>query len=85
MQFILDSADEFSKNDVVATQRSAKTQGCNRPNLPTGNIRQSQFGNYAAGYTLRAQGGDNGGGSENLALTQVDNTRNLIRRLTPLE
>ncbi|MEG1242836.1 MAG: DNA cytosine methyltransferase, partial [Oscillospiraceae bacterium] len=47
---------------------------------------QSQFGNYAEGCTtLRAQGGDNGGGSENLALTKAPNTRNLIRRLTPLE
>ena len=47
---------------------------------------QSQFGNYAEGCTtLRAQGGDNGGGSENLALTQEPNTRKLIRRLTPLE
>lgn len=47
---------------------------------------QSQFGNYAEGCTtLRAQGGDNGGGSENLVATATPNTRNLIRRLTPLE
>ena len=35
--------------------------------------------------TLRAQGGDNGGGSENL-VTQMNTTNTfLIRRLTPLE
>ena len=43
---------------------------------------QSQFGNYAEGCsTLRAQGGDIGGGSENLIVESV----RLIRRLTPLE
>ena len=43
---------------------------------------QSQFANYAEGVsTLRAQGGDHGGGSENL----VTEPTNLIRRLTPLE
>ena len=47
---------------------------------------QSQFGNYAEGCTtLRAQGGDNGGGSENLVAAVSGNSRKLIRRLTPLE
>ena len=47
---------------------------------------QSQFGNYAEGYTtLRAQGGDNGGGSENLVAAVGGTSRKLIRRLTPLE
>ncbi|MBZ2175604.1 DNA cytosine methyltransferase [Schnuerera sp. xch1] len=42
---------------------------------------QSTFANYKEGCaTLRAGGGDNGGGSENLVAT-----RNLVRRLTPLE
>ncbi|WP_333657171.1 DNA cytosine methyltransferase [Tissierella praeacuta] len=42
---------------------------------------QSEFANYKEGCaTLRAEGGDNGGGSENLVAT-----RNLVRRLTPLE
>lgn len=42
---------------------------------------QSDFANYKEGCsTLRAEGGDNGGGSENLAVIQ-----NLVRRLTPLE
>ncbi len=47
---------------------------------------QSQFGNYSEGCTtLRAQGGDNGGGSENLVATVGGKNRKLIRRLTPLE
>lgn len=47
---------------------------------------QSQFGNYSEGCTtLRAQGGDNGGGSENLIATANGKNRKLIRRLTPLE
>lgn len=48
---------------------------------------QSQFGNYAEGCsTLRAQGGDNGGGSENLVATaDIARETNLVRRLTPLE
>lgn len=42
---------------------------------------QSEYANYKEGCaTLRAEGGDNGGGSENLIAT-----RNLVRRLTPLE
>ena len=42
---------------------------------------QSAFADYKEGCgTLRAEGGDNGGGSENLAVS-----RNLVRRLTPLE
>lgn len=42
---------------------------------------QSEFANYKEGRaTLRAEGGDNGGGSENLVTT-----KNLVRRLTPLE
>ena len=42
---------------------------------------QSEFGNYKEGCaTLRAEGGDNGGGSENLVTT-----KNLVRRLTPME
>ena len=42
---------------------------------------QSEFANYKEGCaTLRAEGGDNGGGSENLITT-----KNLVRRLTPME
>lgn len=42
---------------------------------------QSEFANYKKGFTtIRAGGGDIGGGSENLV-----STKNLVRRLTPLE
>ncbi|XAY17466.1 DNA (cytosine-5-)-methyltransferase [Bengtsoniella intestinalis] len=42
---------------------------------------ESSFGDYGDGVsTIRASGGNNGGGSENLAITH-----NLVRRLTPLE
>ena len=79
-------SDEFSKNDVVATQSARQHKDATDLICQPEIFGQSQFGNYAEGCTtLRAQGGDNGGGSENLALTQADNTRNLIRRLTPLE
>lgn len=47
---------------------------------------QSQFANYAPGCsTLRAQGGDHGGGSENLVTESGKDHCRLIRRLTPLE
>ncbi len=47
---------------------------------------QSQFANYAPGCsTLRAQGGDHGGGSENLVTESGNDHCRLIRRLTPLE
>jgi DNA (cytosine-5)-methyltransferase 1 len=53
---------------------------------------QSQYSSYESGAssaTLRASGGTNGGGSENLTVNvtvpQEANSRNLIRRLTPLE
>ncbi|MEG1191126.1 MAG: DNA cytosine methyltransferase, partial [Oscillospiraceae bacterium] len=79
-------SDEFAENEVPATQSAGQHKDATdlicRPEV----FGQSQFGNYAEGCTtLRAQGGDNGGGSENLALTKAPNTRNLIRRLTPLE
>ena len=47
---------------------------------------QSQFGGYQEGIsTLRANGGDHGGGSENLAVTAMKEALLLIRRLIPLE
>lgn len=47
---------------------------------------QSQFGNYTPGCsTLRAQGGDHGGSSENLVVSTKRRYPLLIRRLTPLE
>lgn len=47
---------------------------------------QSQFGNYAeGGSTLRAKGGDHGGGSENLVTAGSKVTGYIVRRLTPTE
>lgn len=75
--------DEFSENDVVATQSARQHKDATDLICQPEIFGQSQYGNYAEGCTtLRAQGGDNGGGSENLV---KENGRNLIRRLTPLE
>ena len=75
--------DEFSENDVVATQSARQHKDATDLICQPEVFGQSQYGNYAEGCTtLRAQGGDNGGGSENLV---KENGRNLIRRLTPLE
>jgi DNA (cytosine-5)-methyltransferase 1 len=76
-------SDEFSENDVVATQSARQHKDATDLVCQPEIFGQSQYGNYAEGCsTLRAQGGDNGGGSENLV---KENGRNLIRRLTPLE
>ncbi|MEG1304888.1 MAG: DNA cytosine methyltransferase, partial [Oscillospiraceae bacterium] len=66
------------KNDIVASTQSARQ---NKDATGLVCYGQSQFANYREGVsTLRANGGDHGGGSENLI-----SARNLIRRLTPLE
>lgn len=45
-----------------------------------------QFANYRQGCgTLKASGGDYGGGSENLILNDDNNKQYVVRRLTPLE
>lgn len=76
-------SDEFAENDVVATQSARQHKDATDLVCQSEIFGQSQYGNYAEGCTtLRAQGGDNGGGSENLV---KENNRNLIRRLTPLE
>lgn len=76
-------SDEFSENDVVATQSSRQYKDATDLICQPEIFGQSQYGNYAEGCaTLRTQGGDNGGGSENLV---KENKQNLIRRLTPLE
>lgn len=81
--FSLQRSDEFSENDVVATQSARQHKAATDLICQPEIFGQSQYGNYAEGCTtLRAQGGDNGGGSENLV---KENGRNLIRRLTPLE
>ncbi len=76
-------SDEFSENDVIATQSARQHKDATDLICQPEVFGQSQYGNYAEGCTtLRAQGGDNGGGSENLV---KENGRNHIRRLTPLE
>jgi DNA (cytosine-5)-methyltransferase 1 len=76
-------SDEFFENDVTATQSARQHKDATDLICQPEIFGQSQYGNYAEGCaTLRAQGGDNGGGSENLV---KENGRNLIRRLTPLE
>ena len=79
-------SDEFSENEVVATQSARQYKDATDLVCQTEIFGQSQFGNYSEGCTtLRAQGGDNGGGSENLIATAGGKNRKLIRRLTPLE
>ena len=79
-------SDEFSENEVVATQSARQHKDATDPICQAEIFGQSQFGNYSEGCTtLRAQGGDNGGGSENLIATAGGKNRKLIRRLTPLE
>ena len=79
-------SDEFSENEVVATQSARQHKDATDLVCQPEIFGQSQFGNYSEGCTtLRAQGGDNGGGSENLIATADGKNRKLIRRLTPLE
>ena len=79
-------SDEFSENEVVATQSTRQYKDATDLVCKAEIFGQSQFGNYSEGCTtLRAQGGDNGGGSENLIATAGGKNRKLIRRLTPLE
>jgi DNA (cytosine-5)-methyltransferase 1 len=79
-------SDEFSENELVATQSARQYKDATDLVCQPEIFGQSQFGNYSEGCTtLRAQGGDNGGGSENLIATTDGKNRKLIRRLTPLE
>jgi len=79
-------SDEFSENEVVATQSARQHKDATDLVCQPEIFGQSQFGNYSEGCTtLRAQGGDNGGGSENLIAIADGKNRKLIRRLTPLE
>lgn len=71
-------SDQFSEECQVASTQSARQ---NKDATDLVCYGQSQHANYKEGVsTLRASGGDSGGGSENLITS-----RNLIRRLTPLE
>ena len=76
-------SDELVENEVVSTQSARQHKDATdlvcQPDI---------FGAYAEGCTtLRASGGDHGGGSENLVAMSGENPaeRRLIRRLTPLE
>ena len=76
-------SDEFSEKNVAATQSARQYKDATDLVCQPEIFGQSQYGNYAEGCSaLRAQGGDNGGGSENLV---KESKRKLIRRLTPLE
>lgn len=78
--------DIFKGNDVVSTQSARQHKDATDLIYQAEVFGQSQFGNYSPGCTtLRAQGGDNGGGSENLVAQENMPSAYLIRRLTPLE
>lgn len=71
-------SDQFSEECQVASTQSTRQ---NKDATDLICYGQTQHANYKEGVsTLRASGGDSGGGSENLITS-----RNLIRRLTPLE
>ena len=76
--------DVFRSDDVASTQSARQHKDATDLICEPVVYGQSQYGNYSQGCaTLRAQGGDNGGGSENLVTTTRPTV--LIRRLTPLE
>ena len=78
--------DIFKGNDVVSTQSARQHKDATDLVYQAEVFGQTQFGNYSPGCTtLRAQGGDNGGGSENLVAQENMASAYLIRRLTPLE
>jgi len=72
----------FTQKDVASTQCARQYKDATDLVHVYG---QADYSNYAEGVsTLRASGGSNGGGSENL-VTESSTSRKLIRRLTPLE
>ncbi len=78
--------DAFKDDSVAGTQSARQCKDATDLVCDAEVFGQSQFANFTPGCsTLRAQGGDHGGGSENLVTESgMDNCR-LIRRLTPLE
>ena len=81
-------SDELVENEVVSTQSARQHKDATDLVCQPDIFGQSQSGAYAEGCTtLRASGGDHGGGSENLVAMSGENPaeRRLIRRLTPLE
>ena len=78
--------DEFKDSEVVSTQSARQHKDATDLICQSEVFGQTQFSNYSPGCTtLRAQGGDNGGGSENLIAQENMPCAYLIRRLTPLE
>jgi len=78
--------DVFKDDAIASTQSARQHKDATDLVLQQAVFGQSQFGNYSEGCaTLRAQGGDNGGGSENLVAEELSANTMLIRRLTPLE
>ncbi len=74
--------DEFKSGDVVSTQSARQHKDATDLVL----FGQNQFAGYDESCaTLRAEGGDMGGGSENLVVDSNAPAAYLIRRLTPLE
>lgn len=81
-------SDELVENEVTSTQSARQHKDATDLVCQPDIFGQSQYGAYAEGCTtLRASGGDHGGGSENLVAMSGENPaeRRLIRRLTPLE
>ena len=81
-------SDELVENEVVSTQSARQHKDATDLVCQPDIFGQSQYGAYAEGCTtLRASGGDHGGGSENLVAMSGENPaeRRLIRRLPPLE
>ena len=81
-------SDELVENEVASTQSARQHKDATDLVCQPDIFGQSQYGAYAEGCTtLRASGGDHGGGSENLVAMSGENPaeRRLIRRLTPLE
>ena len=81
-------SDELIENEVASTQSARQHKDATDLVCQPDIFGQSQYGAYAEGCTtLRASGGDHGGGSENL-IAMSDKKQppyRLIRRLTPLE
>lgn len=78
--------DVFKDDEVASTQSARQHKDATDLIVTPKVFGQSQYGTYAEGCsTLRAQGGDSGGGSENLIAEIGNSTPLLIRRLTPLE
>ena len=78
--------DAFKDGEVVSTQSARQYKDATDLVCQPSVYGQSQFGGHQEGVsTLRASGGDHGGGSENLAVAAIQETPQLIRRLTPLE